>query len=61
MGADGVVMALVFSDQVFQMVFPENHELAEAFLLYTLNEPFRERVQIWASVFTTDLRRFPSS
>ena len=46
MGAHGVVVALVFPDQMLQMVFPEHDEMVEAFLLYTLNEPFRERVQV---------------
>ena len=40
MGAHGVVVALVFPDQMLQMVFPEHDEMVEAFLLYTLNEPF---------------------
>ncbi len=42
----GVVMALVFPDQVIQMVFPEYDEMIETLLLYTLNKPFGKSVQV---------------
>lgn len=40
MRSDGVVVVLVFPDQMLQVGFAEHDEMIETFLLYTLNIPF---------------------
>ena len=49
MRSDGVVIIFIFSDQEFQVTFPEHAELADAFILDRLNESFGKRIQIWRS------------
>jgi len=44
--SNGVVVIFVFSDQEFQVTFPEHDELADAFILDRLNESFGKRIQI---------------
>jgi len=46
MWAHGVVVALIFPEQVFQMALSKNDELADTFILDRLYKPFRERVQV---------------
>jgi len=50
MRANRVVIPLVLSDQELQMAFPKHYELADALVLYTLNEPFGKRVQVGRGV-----------
>lgn len=47
MRTDGIVVAFVFADQIFQVTFAKNHELIHAFILDGLNKAFRKRVQVW--------------
>ena len=44
--SNGVVVIFIFSDQEFQVTFPEHAELADAFILDRLNESFGKRIQI---------------